>query len=634
MAMPAMGTQGDTPSPNPSKKLKLDDKHTVHYEKAGATLLSMQPNETDKKPKGNPVEWQALRGHLEARLISLRQWRNSWWTQNWSTLSEYILPRRSIWLTQSTGGIPSPNNMTRGRPINNAIKDPTATFATRVCAAGLMSGLASASRPWFKVTTSLKNFQPDQAGREWMDEIEDRLYTILAGSNFYNSFAQECEDLVVFGTAPSIIYEDEKDLIRCYNPAVGEYYLASGATMRVDGLYRQFVMTISQIVDFFGLENCPEDIQKLWGAKASSLDTEQIIAHSIEPNFDIKGCPKIPGNFTWREIYWVYGSGSKVPLSKKGFVDQPFTAARWATQSNDAYGRSVGMDVLPDVIQLQVETVRKAEGIEKGLRPPLIADISMKNQPSSILPGHVTYVQNLGPGTGMRSIYEVNFDLEHVTADIGMIQQRIKVGLFNDLFLMLEQDPTQKMTAYQVSQKISEKLQVLGPVIENIITESLKPKMKRIFGILTRKGMMPTPPDSMKGVPLDLEFISMLALAQKASKTGGLERIVALIGNMVAVYPEAKDLLNVDTYIREFNDMLDNPNDVLKGPEEVAQVRQTNAQQQAASQKMEAAQHMATTAQIGAQAANVMSNTRVGLGNDALSAALGGQMSGSYGGAQ
>jgi hypothetical protein len=606
-------------------KAKPDAKQQVVYENAGSTLLAMQPSETDKKPKGNPLEWGALRSHLESRLVGLRQWRNSWWTQNWSNLSQYILPRRSIWLTQSTGGLPSPNNMTRGRQINNSILDPTATFATRVCAAGLMSGLASASRPWFKVTTSLKNFQPDEAGRQWMDEVENRLYTILAGSNFYNAFAQECEDLVVFGTAPSIIYEDAKDLIRCYNPVVGEYYLAADATLRVDGLFRQFVMTVSQMVSFFGLENCPEEIQGLWKQKGNGIDTERIIAHSIEPNYEVTGCPKIPGNFTWREVYWVYGASSKYPLSKRGFVDCPFSAARWATQSNDAYGRSVGMDVLPDVIQLQVETGRKAEGIEKGLRPPLIADISMKNQPSSILPGHVTYVQNLGPGSGMRSIYEVNFDLEHVSADIAQIQQRIKVGLFNDLFLMLSENPTQKQTAYETAAKIQEKLQVLGPVIENIITESLKPKLKRIYGIVTRKGMMPPMPDSMKNIPLDVEFISMLALAQKASNTGGLERLAALIGNMVAVYPEVRDILNPDLFIRQFNDLLNNTESVLRDPKEVAKMRAAQAQKQAAAEKMAAAQHMATTAQIGSQAAVNMANTQIGGGQQALSAMLSGQ---------
>lgn len=600
---------------------------TAHYESASPTLLAQQP----AKPVGTQrdtatAEWAALKSHLETRLVALRNWRQSWWTQNWSDLAEFILPRRSIWLTQSTGGNPSPNNMTRGRAINSAIADPTATLATRVCAGGLMSGLASPSRPWFKMVPAIKKAPIDAAGQDWMDETQDRIYTVLAGSNFYNGFAQECEDLVVFGSGPSIIYEDERDLIRLYNPAVGEYFLASDSTNRITGLYRLFVMTAAQMIDFFGVDDCPADVQNAWRDKGNQLEVERLIGHAIEPNFGVgaANAGRVPGNFTWREVYWVYGGQSNTPLSTRGFVDQPFTAARWATQSNDAYGRSPGMDVLPDVMQLQVMTRRMAEAIEKQVRPPLIGDMSLKNQPSSTLPGHLTYVANLGPGTGMRSIYEVNPDVAAMAANILAIENRIKVGLFNDLFLMLEQAPNAKMTAYEVAQKLQEKLQVIGPVIEGLLTESLKPKLKRVYSIMRRKGMIDPPPPSMHGMPLDIEFVSMLALAQKASATGGMERLIALVGNMMAVFPTVKDNVDSDAFLREYNDLLGNPGKILLGPEQVSQVRQQNAQ---AAQQQQNTAHLTALAQAAGAAApagQVLANTQVGGGQNALGALIGG----------
>lgn len=596
------------------------------YEKAGATLLSDQPViDTSLDEKNDPF-WPTLRGHLETRLIGLRNWRQSWWTQNWSDLAEFILPRRSIWLTQSTGGNPNPNNMTRGRQINTSIADPTATLAVRVCSAGLMSGLASPSRPWFKVIPAVKRLEIDTDARMWLDDIEDRMYSIIAGSNFYNAFAQECEDLVVFGTGPSIIYEDDEDTIRLYNPAVGEYYLASGSTMRVDGIYRLFVMTIAQIVDFFGIEKCTKEIQELWNQKGNALDIERQVAHSIEPNFEIgkSGQGKIPGNFTWREVYWVYGQGSAEPLSIRGFVDQPFTAARWTIQSNDAYGRSPGMDVLPDVMQLQVMTRRMAEAIEKQVRPPLIGEMSLKNKPTSTLPGHLTYVTEIGPGKGIRPIYEVNPDVNAMSQNIMAIEKRIQQGLFNDLFLMLEQKVNEEMTAYEVAQKIQEKLQVLGPVIESLIAESLKPKLRRIFGIMKRKGMIPPPPDSLKGVPLDLEFVSMLSLAQKGAATGGIERLLQLIGSMSAIFPQAKDNINSDDLIREYNDLLGNPQKVLNGPTQVEQTRQVQAQEAQQQQQMNAMEQGSKVANNMAAPAKVLQSQPTAQGTDMLGKLLGG----------
>lgn len=598
----------------------------VPYEQAGPTLLSQQPVlDPDEKQKPD-ADWPVLKGHLEGRLVALRNWRQTWWTGNWSDLAEFILPRRSIWLTQSTGGNPSPNSMRRGIPLNSAIADPTATYSVRVCSAGLMSGLASPSRPWFKVIPAIGRLDIDAAGRLWLDEIEDRMYSVIAGSNFYNSFAQECEDLVVFGTAPSIIYEDDKDLIRLYNPAVGEYYLSSGSTMRVEGLYRMFVQTVSQIVDFFKIENCPPQVKALWAEKGSKLEQEFIVAHSIEPNFGINETEagKLPGNFTWREVYWLYGQSSAAPLSKRGFVDQPFTAARWSVQSNDAYGRSPGMDVLPDVMQLQVMTRRMAEAIEKQVRPPLMGSMELKNKPTSTLPGHLTYVSDMGPGKGIRPIYEVVPDVGAMSQNIMAIEKRIQMGLFNDLFLMLEQKLDERMTAYEVAQKIQEKLQVLGPVIESLIAESLKPKLKRIFGILKRKGMVDPPPPSLQGIPLDIEFVSMLALAQKGAATGGIERLMQLVGSMAAIYPQAKDNIDSDALVREFNDLLGNPQKILFGPEDVIKQRIAIAKQAQQQQQMMAVSQMAEAAGKAAPAAQVLQQTPTQDGTNVLGKLLGG----------
>lgn len=591
------------------------------YETSGPTLLASQPAVVKiKKAKNNP-EWNTLRGHLEARLNSLYVWRQSWWTQNWSDLAQFLLPKRSIWLTQSAGGVPTPNNMTRGREINQSIVDPTGTFAVRVCAAGLMSGLASPSRPWFKIKPKFKGFEPDDEGKRWMDEVESRIYTVLAESNFYNSFAQECEDLVVFGSSPTIIYEDAQDLIRLYNPCIGEYFFASSATLRVDGLYRRFLMTVAQIVDFFGLENCPSDIQKLWQAKGSQLQIERIVAHSIEPNFGIgkENAGKLPGNYTWREVYWVWGAASDKPLSMRGFIDQPFTASRWATQSNDAYGRSPGMDVLPDVMQLQVESVRKAEALEKQVRPPLLADAQLKNQPSSSLPGEVTYVQNLQATSGMRSIYNVNPDIRGMMEDIKEIQQRIKVGLFNDLFNIFAEIPQGKMTAYETAQRVQERLQLVGPIIDNMLNESLKPKLVYIYRILNRRKMLPPVPESMKDIPLDMTFVSLLALAQKAASTGGIERLAAFVGNIAALDPTAFDKFNVDEAVDEMNSLLGNPQKILRDDKDVKQMREDRAKQQKAMDDSVIAGQDASTLKTGAQAAEVLSNTEIGGGADALS---------------
>ena len=117
----------------------------------------------------------------------------------------------------------------------------------------------------------------------------------------------------------------------------------------------------------------------------------------------------------------------------------------------------------------------------------------------------------------------------------------------------------------------------------------------------------------------------MLALAQKGAATGGIERLIALAGNMVAVYPEVKDNIDPDAVIREMNELLGNPSKILNGMDLVNKIRAANAKKQQQLEQMQALQHTAQTASIGADAAQTMSQTDVGGGQNVLAALLGGQ---------
>jgi hypothetical protein len=589
----------------------------VNYENSSPSLLAHEIPDPPTEQTTNNNEWHDLRTHLESRLQMMTNWRLSWW-RHWALLAENILPRRYHWLV-------TPNTMTRGFPINQNIVDPTGSLAMRICASGLKEGLTSPSRPWFKLKANVPGFIPDQEAQLWFDAVEEIVYSVMSESNFYDSLTQLFEDLTTFGTSPMIIYEDEKDTIRCHVPCAGEYYLGVSNTNRVESFYRKFVMTTLQIVQMFGLENCPGAIQEQWRSKAASLDTEMIVCHSIEPNFallDGAGNPLQPmsdSHFPFREVYWVWGQSTERPLSVRGFYEEPFICPRWAVTSNDPYGRSPGMDTLPDIMQLQLESKRKAEAIEKHVRPPLLASVELKNEPSSALPGHVTYVANLGPQAGMRPVYEVNPQLQWMVADIKEIQERIKAGFFNHIFL-LHSDTTKEQTAYEVQKRDQEKMAILGPVIDRFQNEGASPAIRRIIGILRRRKMLPPQPDSLRGLPIGLQYISMLSMAQKAAATTSIERVLATAGNIVAVDPEIMDNLDLDETIREYAELVNAPHKIMRDRKATMAKREERRQQQATMAQTQQAAAMGAQA---AQTAKVMSDTPVGGASSALDMMLG-----------
>ena len=371
----------------------------AHYEATGPSLLAAEPPTLPTLDAQAGSDWGEIFQRLESRLNSLRNWRWSWWA-TWSALAQWLRPERYHFVI-------APNQFLKGLWLNEEIIDSTATLSMQVCAAGMWTGLTSPTRPWFKLGVGLPGIELDEDAEKWLEDSQETVYQVLAESNFYNTMAQAFEDVATFGTAPVIIYEDRADVIRCYLPCAGEYFLAVGSRMSVDTLYREFVMTVYAIVEMFGLEACPAEVRQGWREGGASWDREFVVAHAIEPNTALPGRAEgakpirvVPASFPWREVYWLRGHRTPAELSRRGFHEAPFFAARWSTVSNNPYGRGPGWYALGDTKQLQLETIRKAEYLEKGVRPPMGGSPELKNEPSSIRPGHLTYVSTEGGKKG------------------------------------------------------------------------------------------------------------------------------------------------------------------------------------------------------------------------------------------
>lgn len=596
--------------------------NTVNYEVMGASLLSQQPPQPRKDKLKSSASWSRIYAHLEGRFSGLRTWRYGWWL-HWAELARFILPRRYHFLVVA-------NRTFKGSPINNAIIDSTGTLAMQTCAAGLWTGLTSPSRPWFKLGIALPWVPIDEDMKAWLKDTQERIYTVLAQSNFYNIMAQAFQDVSTFATSPVIIYEDVEDVIRCYLPCAGEYYLATGARLSVDVLYREFVLTVAQIVEMFGLDNCPPEVAKLWQSGGAEWSSEFVVAHAVEPNNPLEAYGKsktatqvVPAVFTFREVYWLRGKGDNAELSRRGFNEKPFMVARWATVSNDAYGRGPSMDALNDIKQLQVETIRKAEFIEKLVRPPMVADVAMKNEPSSIIPGHVTYTDTSGTKKGFFPAFEVNpASLMPMVEDIKEIQTRIKDCWFVNLFMAISQmEGVQPRNELEITKRDLERLQGLGPFINMFETEFAGPAIQRVLSIMQRKKMLKPMPASMRGVPLKFDYISILKLAQRSAETVALKDVLTVGGQMseaaqAAGLPNPLRIINLDQAMRDYVGLSNVDPVILYTDDQVSQ----HDEARAAANKQAQLQAAAPTA---VDAAKSLAATPMG-GNTALSAILSG----------
>jgi hypothetical protein len=574
-----------------------------------------------------------LHRYSEGRLMGLRINRYSFWV-HWRELADYFLPRRYKWII-------TPNQMARGSPINQHILDSSGCIFAQRLAAGLVSGKSSPTSPWLRLRIGRIDSTKTSPVSLWLAECERLLYLIFAESNFYNSIATFYHDLVIFGTAVMLIYEDFNNVINCINPCAGEYYLDIDGNYRPCIFYREFTMTVDALVDEFGLDNVTADIKQLYTENSGANRTREIIvAHSIEPNND--GNARKFGfstHWAYREAYWQWG-GSTSPqggsnsmpsfLRRRGYLDQLMIAGRWDLVSNDAYGRSPAMDGLPDQKQVQLETRRKAQAIDKMVNPPLVADVQLKNQPANLTPGGITYVQGYAAAgkPGFASVYETKFPVQEITADLAEVKQRLSQTFFNDILRVASQYETRSnVTAVEWDLRKSESLVMLGPVLERIDNEVLKPIVNRVFAIASRAGILPPAPPEIQGQMMNIEFVSMLATAQRATAAAGIERLFQLAGGLVGVDPSVMDNIDIDEALDEYSSLLNNPPKMIRSPDALAQIRQQRAQQQQQAQQAQIAQQLA-------MGAKNLSQTDVGGGQNALSAMMGGQSSAAGGGGQ
>lgn len=510
---------------------------------------------------------------LWTRWGALKSERASW-DPHWKLLSQNLLPRSGRFFTEDRN---------RGDRRHNQIYDNTGTRALRVLGAGLMAGMTSPARPWFRLAVPDVEMMKYEPVKLWLADVTQIMRDIFARSNLYRSLHQVYEELGVFGTAPLLVLPDFENVIHTHALTAGEYAIGVNHKGQVDTLYREFQKPVGALVGEFGYEACSHTVRQLYDQR--QLDTWVTVVHAIEPRHERDAGKGDAKNMPWRSVYFEQEGLKTKYLRESGFNRFPALGPRWSVSGQDIYGNSPGMEALGDIQQLQHEQLRKAQGIDYMTKPPLQMPTSRKNTEVNTLPGGISYVDSAGPDGGIRTAFEVRLDLNHLLLDIQDVRSRVQGAFYADLFLMLAQADNRRMTATEVAERHEEKLLMLGPVLERLHNELLDPLIELTFDRMVEADILPPAPPELEGLPIRVEFVSMLAQAQKAVATNSIDRFVAAMGVVSQFKPAVLDKFDEDDWADEYADLVGINPQLINSDEDVAQVRQARAeaeQQQAA----------------------------------------------------
>ena len=117
-----------------------------------------------------------------------------------------------------------------------------------------------------------------------------------------------------------------------------------------------------------------------------------------------------------------------------------------------------------------------------------------------------------------------------------------------------------------------EKLLALGPVLEQINQDLLDPLIDITFEYMNEFGLIPEVPEELDGIPLKIEYISVMNQAQKQSELNTINPLIQLVSNLAQINPDAVKKINVFEIIDEYGDKLNISPGIIRPEEEIQEI--------------------------------------------------------------
>lgn len=493
----------------------------------------------------------------------LQRFKQSWSNaQQWqSTLEDaykYAVPQQVTY----------DNPISTGEKRGSDVYDSTLPSSLTGFVGKMASGLTPAGAQWLSLVPGpdVDDSFKEEVHRE-LQNVTDTFFKFIERSNFYPTIYSAYRDWAI-GTAAILCNENDDD----DNPLhfscvpIDTIALEIGPFEKPDNPWRRYY-------------NYPaRNIEQQWvGANIDSYIRGRI---SQDYNYKVE----IIEGTIWDPQEKLY---NYIVMTKDGqhvFVDEytessPWIIFRYSNYRNEAFGRGIVLDLMPEVKTLNKMREDMLKQQELALNPPIIAMgdsiANMHNirfEPNSIIPAQMMPDGSLSvQQLANRSNFQVSYN------EMQYIRSVIQKALFSDPLGPIE---TPAKTATEITIRVREITERIAPAAGLFMWEFGNQFVDRVLYILKKRGIIPQ--IKVDGKEVSIRYASPLTNSHNLSEAANLEQYWAQLVQMLG--PEAALAgVKVDELPSWLAEKHGVDLDIVNTQEEISQMRDNIMQQQSSS---------------------------------------------------
>lgn len=547
------------------------------------------------------------------------------WDNQWQLLGEYIHMRKQEFNSEHEVG----------DFLNDLIFDAKGPQSAKTAASSLLSMLWPQTRNKLKIRPP-RDMDDSPEVKEYYEFVTETLLDVFENPKAGLAVALDeyMVDTLVFGTAGIEIQPDPKTGLRFSPWGIKHISIDEGEDGFVDTVYIETEIKLAKLVKIYGLKSVSKKSREQF--KARQFDKKVRVLQAIEPRITRDVRSRSNKDMPFQSLH--IEIKQKKLLREKGFEDFPIPVNRFSKIQKETYGRSLGMDALPDILELNVVREATTIAIEKMLDPPLavLDDSKLGNGEIDTSAGAINTF-NISGRAGERDpifpLFTVG-EIRQAAALIEVLTESVANHFLIDRLLDFNNETRMTLGEAQIRNRLRNA--TLGSIFSRQISELFSPLVNRSFNVLFAKNQLGVIAGSVDEIierdingrepeiipdavaqrmiagedVFRIEYFTPALRIMQAEETEGIIRTFELEAIQAPIVPEISDNINHDFGIKRFAELSGAPSEMINAATLVKKIREDRAaalqaqrDQEELMQTSEVARNLGQAGQIAQQQA-------------------------------